>query len=91
MTDAMPDEPGRGPDDPDFDDPLTPDDILARATGKAEVGESQASRLVLLARGSQLRPANPDGLTTEQGQVIIFDDVTVLNQAQREAAWARRS
>jgi len=46
------------------------------------------SRLVLLARGSQLRPANPDGLSTEQGQVIIFDDVTVLNQAQREAAWA---
>jgi len=35
--------------------------------------------LVLLARGSQL---------LEQGQVVVFDDVTVLNQAQREAAWA---
>lgn len=46
------------------------------------------SRLVLLARGSQLLPASPDELTPEQGQVIIFDDVTVLNQAQREAAWA---
>jgi nitrogen fixation/metabolism regulation signal transduction histidine kinase len=24
----------------------------------------------------------------DQGQVVVFDDVTVLNQAQREAAWA---
>jgi len=35
--------------------------------------------LVLLARGSQL---------LDQGQVVVFDDVTILNQAQREAAWA---
>lgn len=35
--------------------------------------------LVLLARGSQL---------IDHGQVVVFDDVTVLNQAQREAAWA---
>jgi nitrogen fixation/metabolism regulation signal transduction histidine kinase len=35
--------------------------------------------LVLLARGSQL---------LDHGQVVVFDDVTVLNQAQREAAWA---
>lgn len=35
--------------------------------------------LVLLARGSQL---------VDHGQVVVFDDVTVLNQAQREAAWA---
>jgi nitrogen fixation/metabolism regulation signal transduction histidine kinase len=35
--------------------------------------------LVLLARGSRL---------LDQGQVVVFDDVTVLNQAQREAAWA---
>ncbi|HKX55269.1 MAG TPA: ATP-binding protein [Xanthomonadales bacterium] len=35
--------------------------------------------LVLLARGSQLM---------DHGQVVVFDDVTVLNQAQREAAWA---
>ncbi len=35
--------------------------------------------LVLLARGSGL---------ADHGQVVVFDDVTVLNQAQREAAWA---
>ncbi len=46
------------------------------------------SRLVLLARGSQLRPVNPYELSPEHGQVIIFDDVTVLNQAQRAAAWS---
>jgi nitrogen fixation/metabolism regulation signal transduction histidine kinase len=40
--------------------------------------------LVLLMRGSRL-PV----LGSEQfGQVIVFDDVTILNQAQREAAWA---
>ncbi len=61
-TDPMPDEPGRGPDDPDFVDPLTPQDILARS-GKSEGGDSQASRLVTLAnthyrllRGDDGRP-----------------------------------
>ena len=35
MTDAMPDEPGGGPDDPDFVDPLTAEDIIARAGHRA--------------------------------------------------------
>ncbi|HMA98322.1 MAG TPA: ATP-binding protein [Wenzhouxiangella sp.] len=37
--------------------------------------------LVLVCRGSEL-PAEA------AGQVVVFDDVTVLDQAQREAAWA---
>ena len=44
--------------------------------------------LVLLMRGSRLpmaaMPDEPDSF----GHVVVFDDVTVLNQAQREAAWA---
>ncbi len=52
--------------------------------------------LVLLMRGTRvplLEPPDPDGDSAAhrrvyQGQVIVFDDVTVLNQAQREAAWA---
>ena len=40
--------------------------------------------LVLLVRGSRLdKDAGLAG-----GSVIVFDDVTILNQAQREAAWA---
>ena len=46
------------------------------------------SRLVLLARGTRLRTIQPDGNTTDEGMVVVFDDVTVLNQAQREAAWS---
>jgi nitrogen fixation/metabolism regulation signal transduction histidine kinase len=60
-----------------------------RAVWQQEISLQRGnSRLVLLARGSLLQPVNPDGLSQQQGQVIIFDDVTVLNQAQREAAWA---
>jgi nitrogen fixation/metabolism regulation signal transduction histidine kinase len=39
------------------------------------------NNLVLVCRGSDL----PRGTG---GQVVVFDDVTVLDQAQREAAWA---
>ena len=40
--------------------------------------------LVLLVRGSRLgTKASEQG-----GTVVVFDDVTILNQAQREAAWA---
>jgi PAS domain S-box-containing protein len=46
--------------------------------------EPEQGKLVLLARGSVL-PADDQG---GQGQVVVFDDVTVLNQAQRDAAWA---
>lgn len=40
--------------------------------------------LVLLVRGSNLGEA----LSEHGGSVVVFDDVTILNQAQRQAAWA---
>ena len=40
--------------------------------------------LVLLCRGSAL-PGEPG---EQGGHVVVFDDVTVLNEAQREAAWS---
>lgn len=40
--------------------------------------------LVLLMRGSRLPLPGEQG----QGHVVVFDDVTILNQAQRDAAWA---
>ncbi len=40
--------------------------------------------LVLLIRGSRL-PSLDEG---DGGHVVVFDDVTILNQAQRDAAWA---
>jgi nitrogen fixation/metabolism regulation signal transduction histidine kinase len=40
--------------------------------------------LVLLVRGSKLGKE----ISHAGGSVIVFDDVTILNQAQREAAWA---
>ncbi len=40
--------------------------------------------LVLLCRGSAL-PGEPG---ENGGHVVVFDDVTVLNEAQREAAWS---
>lgn len=56
-----------------------------RTTWQQEVRlQRDSAPLVLLARGSQLLAR---GLQL-QGQVVVFDDVTVLNQAQREAAWA---
>ena len=39
---------------------------------------------ILLVRGSRLG----DEVSQAGGAVIVFDDVTMLNQAQREAAWA---
>ncbi|MDZ4730880.1 MAG: ATP-binding protein [Xanthomonadales bacterium] len=51
-----------------------------RTTWQQEIRlQPDSTPLVLLARGSQL---------LDHGQVVVFDDVTVLNQAQREAAWA---
>ena len=40
--------------------------------------------LVLLVRGSRLGKE----ISHTVGSVVVFDDVTILNQAQREAAWA---
>jgi PAS domain S-box-containing protein len=46
--------------------------------------QAHGQTLVLLVRGSRLdKEINHGG-----GTVIVFDDVTMLNQAQREAAWA---
>ena len=46
------------------------------------------SPVVLLLRGSRLRGGEDSDRPDDSGQLIVFDDVTVLNQAQREAAWA---
>jgi len=46
--------------------------------------QAHGRTLVLLVRGSRLGKEIPYA----GGTVIVFDDVTVLNQAQREAAWA---
>ena len=47
-------------------------------------GTSDTRTLVLLVRGSRLGKK----VSEQGGTVVVFDDVTVLNQAQREAAWA---
>ncbi len=44
--------------------------------------------LVLLMRGSRLPMNTLAGEKPKQGYVVVFDDVTILNQAQREAAWS---
>lgn len=41
-------------------------------------------RRVLLVRGSQISEAEMQG----GGHVIVFDDQTIINQAQRDAAWS---
>jgi PAS domain S-box-containing protein len=46
--------------------------------------QAHGQTLVLLVRGSRLAKE----IIQAGGTVIIFDDVTMLNQAQREAAWA---
>lgn len=50
--------------------------------------ERPGTPLVLLMRGTRLPLLAPAGAAPQFGQVVVFDDVTVLNQAQREAAWA---
>jgi len=61
--------------------------VIARASNstpdwRQEIQLGEPSRpLVLVCRGSEL-PAETGG------HVVVFDDVTVLDQAQREAAWA---
>jgi nitrogen fixation/metabolism regulation signal transduction histidine kinase len=44
--------------------------------------------LVLLMRGTRLPLLTADGAAPGHGQVVVFDDVTILNRAQRDAAWA---
>ena len=63
------------------------DSILERRAGgigdwRKEIQLGQPDKpLVLVCRGSDLPQETG-------GQVVVFDDVTVLDQAQREAAWA---
>jgi len=42
------------------------------------------SRKVLVVRGSRI----PDYEQDEGGMVVVFDDQTIINQAQRDAAWS---
>ena len=64
---------------------------LAEAGGDAQVWEAQVeygakgARRMLLLRGSQLRVDG--GQDADPGYVVVFDDVTGLMQAQRDAAW----
>jgi len=50
--------------------------------------ERPGKPLVLLVRGTLLPLLGAPGAAMVFGKVIVFDDVTLLNQAQREAAWA---
>jgi len=53
---------------------------------RQEIKLERADRtLALVCRGSTLPDSGEPGLT---GHVVVFDDVTILDQAQRQAAWA---
>ena len=55
------------------------------AEWQREIGlQAHGRTLVLLVRGSRLDKK----ISYAGGMVVVFDDVTMLNQAQREAAWA---
>ena len=79
MTDPTPDpDPGHGPDDPDLDDPLTADDILARAAVPVDGrsgGDSQATRLVTLAQSRYRLVRGHDGriyATSPGGPAVAY-------------------
>ncbi len=69
-------------------------DQRGRARWQQEIRlQRDGAPLVLLARGSRLRPGAAGGTSGGApepggGVVVVFDDVTVLNMAQRDAAWA---
>jgi nitrogen fixation/metabolism regulation signal transduction histidine kinase len=50
--------------------------------------ERTEAPLVLLMRGSLLPHIALPGENAVRGMVVVFDDVTILNQAQRDAAWS---
>ena len=56
---------------------LGADDAAAASAGSGE-------RRVLMLRGAELASA----LGSDAGIVVVFDDLTLLNRAQRDAAWA---
>ncbi len=82
MTDQTPDpEPGRGPDDPDLDDPLTAADILRHPHASPPTPEptgtndSQATRLVALALSRYRLVRGDDGrpyATEHDGPAIAY-------------------
>jgi len=68
---------------------------IRQQTSRGQVNWQQEIRLdrpdaplVLLMRGTQLPLLAPAGGESGHGQVVVFDDVTILNRAQRDAAWA---
>ncbi|HEX6238920.1 MAG TPA: hypothetical protein VFZ68_17095 [Acidimicrobiales bacterium] len=63
MSAPTPEHGRPGPDDPDLDDPLTADDILASANQPTSTGTSQASRLVHLANDHYRFLRGEDGRT----------------------------
>jgi nitrogen fixation/metabolism regulation signal transduction histidine kinase len=56
----------------------------AREWRQEVVLEQGNERRVLMLRGAELAPA----LGSDAGIVAVFDDLTLLNRAQRDAAWA---
>jgi nitrogen fixation/metabolism regulation signal transduction histidine kinase len=72
-----------------FLEPFTETVLRQVGRGRAEWQQEirldlSGAPLVLLIRGSRL----PSKTDEDGGQVVVFDDVTILNQAQRDAAWA---
>ena len=68
---------------------------IRQQTSRGQINWQQEIRLerpdaplVLLIRGTQLPLLAPGGGESAHGQVVVFDDVTILNRAQRDAAWA---
>jgi nitrogen fixation/metabolism regulation signal transduction histidine kinase len=67
-----------------FVDAISRNHRLGRNTWQEEVSLFTASgRQVLMCRGTSFRGTNAN----RGGKVIVFDDVTALIQAQRDAAW----
>jgi len=78
-------EPFLGP----FVDAIERQSRRARGDWQQEIRlERPGTPLALLVRGTRLPLMAPAGARLLFGQVVVFDDVTLLNRAQREAAWA---
>jgi nitrogen fixation/metabolism regulation signal transduction histidine kinase len=72
-----------------FVDALTQQVHKGRTQWQQEIKiERPGTPLVLLMRGSRLPMISLPGEHEEDGYVVVFDDVTILNQAQRDAAWS---
>jgi nitrogen fixation/metabolism regulation signal transduction histidine kinase len=75
-----------------IEQPVLQDFLEAIAPRFAETGDwrqeiswfSGAGRRILMCRGSSL----PDTVGLRGGHVVVFDDITHLMQAERDAAWA---